>query len=113
MNEMGQPAIVEPAPVRSPQRLAESYNPSIGLAGGSSQIARPGKGNLVRCRCWRPKMSDRETGYDDKTAHALGLCCKNTAVLCLRHLAGYHPISSFAVQLSIHDAADGRGSLVR
>src|SRR3954453_15156640 len=26
--------------------------------------------------------------------------CKSTAFFCLRHLAGYHPISSFAVQLS-------------
>ena len=44
MNEMGQPAIVEPAPVRSPLRLAESYNPSIGMAGQSSQVAWRGQG---------------------------------------------------------------------
>src|SRR5256885_14921736 len=36
MNEMGQPATSNPAPDRSPLRLAESYNPSIGLAGQSS-----------------------------------------------------------------------------
>jgi len=42
MNEMGQPAFEKVAPDRSPLRLAESYNPSIGLAGRSSRIAPRG-----------------------------------------------------------------------
>src|SRR4051794_8581550 len=97
---MGRPAIVKSAPVRSPLRLAESYNPSIVLAGGSSQIAHGGVDNKANQTCWQPLKAARQTVCNGKTAQQPSRRCENTAVLSVRHLADYHPVSSFAVQLS-------------
>src|SRR4051794_24395588 len=110
---MERPANTEPAPVLSPQRLAESYNPSIGSAGGSSQVARRGTAHPAYGSCWQAKMSAPQAGCSGKTAWPSVRCGENTAVLCVGHLAGYHPVSSFAVQLSIQEPVRGRGSLIR
>lgn len=67
VNEMGRPAILEPAPGRSPLRLAESYNPSIGLAGWSSRVAGRGADIPVCLGCWQTGMSAPRSNYDGKT----------------------------------------------
>src|SRR5262249_12856101 len=75
------------ADVLSPQRLAESYNPSIGLADGSS----------------------RNAGCSGKTVRTADKCGENAADLSAGRHAGYHPIYSFAVQLSKQESASDSG----
>src|SRR5690348_10293497 len=106
---MGRPAIFEPAPVRSPLRLAESYNPSIGLAGRSSRVAPHGSVIPIRRSCWQAAP---HAGFNGKTVWPRGRCCEMTAVLCLRNLAGYHRVSTFTVQLSIQPSARGEWAAV-
>ena len=105
MNDMGQPALEKVTPDRSPLRLAESYNPSIGLAGRSSRIARHGADIPICQRLRQTGMSAPQSNYNGKTAWPGSRRCETTAVLCVRHLARYHAVSSFAVQLNIDESA--------
>ena len=107
MNDMGQPALEKVTPDRSPLRLAESYNPSIGLADRSSQIARPGTGVHVCQQSQPARLSFRRSVYNDKTDLAASPRCEIAAVLGVGHPAGYHPNSSFTVQLSINPLGSG------
>ena len=107
VNEMGPPTIVEPSPGWSPLRLAESYNPSIGLACWSSQIAGCGQ-NIVVCQHFRhARMFAPRSNCNGKTACSRFHGCENAAVLRDGRLAGYDRASSFAVQLSIHSPPGG------
>ncbi len=106
---MGQSRIDELAPVRSPLQLAESYNPSIALAGGSSQIACRGHDISSRQHpAWLP-TSARWANCKGKTERWSQPYGKNTGVLSALQRAGYHPDSSCAVQLGIHKPAPGGG----
>lgn len=120
----GRPATEKIAPVCSPQRLAESYNPSIGSAGGSSQIAGRGVDIPVcqqRCQAfvdasrleWQARMPAPRADCNGKTARSWAPRCQNAAVLSEWLPAGYHPTYPFAVQLSIHDLAGSRGATRR
>jgi hypothetical protein len=112
---MRRPAIQKPAATRSPQLLAESYNPSIGLADRSRQIARPSADihrAFIQLACRQTEWAARRAGCNGKTARSWARRGENAAVLPRRLPAGYHPVSSFAVQLSIHEPARSLGPLV-
>jgi hypothetical protein len=114
--QMRRPATEKIAPVCSPQRLAESYNPSIGLAGGSSQIARPWahiQRGLPRRACRQTRRALYRHDCNGKTAQSRARRCQNAAVLSEWFLAGYHPTYPFAVQLSIHDFRQESGATCR